>query len=106
VENQLIRAVILSDKTQLIHNIDPGKSQAHRLGVLHSFSHPAVDVWLSLLQAQTPKVDVLLCSLTLAGIEVTGRHTCTMQHTILQPEQADQLWCCKTQEPHKQPECQ
>ena len=33
------------------HDLDPGRSQAHRLGVLHSFSHPAVDIWLSLLQA-------------------------------------------------------
>ena len=33
----------------IIHDLDPGRSQAHRLGVLHSFSHPAVDIWLSLL---------------------------------------------------------
>lgn len=35
----------------VIHDLDPGRSQAHRLGVLHSFSHPAVDIWLGLLQA-------------------------------------------------------
>ncbi len=35
----------------IIHDLDPGRSQADRLGVLHSFSHPAVDIWLSLLQA-------------------------------------------------------
>ena len=54
------------------------KSQIDRLGVLNPFSHPAIDIRVSFLQAHGPKVHKLLKRLLLIAVAVSRDYTCSI----------------------------